>query len=50
MPPSVVWTLSIIEVFFFLSLALAPSLGCNPSQGYFQKNYQAQKGTAKDIF
>jgi len=29
---------------------LPPSVGCDPSQGYFQKNYQAQKGTAKDIF
>jgi hypothetical protein len=34
--PSVAWTLSIIEV-FSMSLALAPSMGCDPSQGYFQK-------------
>jgi len=35
MPPSVVWALSIIEVFFFsMSLALAPNVGCDPSQGY----------------
>ena len=25
-------------------------MGCDPSQGYFQKRYQAQEGTAKDIF
>jgi len=49
MPPSIVWALSIVEVFSMFS-HLPPSVGCDPSQGYFQKNYQAQKGTAKDIF
>jgi len=50
MPPSVVWALSIIEV-FFLSLALAPGVGCDPSQGYLsQEKHKAQKGTANDIF
>jgi hypothetical protein len=50
MPPSVVWALSIIEV-FFLSLSLAPSVGCDPSQGYLsQEKHKAQKGTANDIF
>jgi len=36
MPSSVVWALSIIAG-FFLSLALAPSVGCDPSQGYLSQ-------------
>jgi hypothetical protein len=38
MTPSVAWALSIIEVFFFpISLALAPNVGCDPSQGYLSQ-------------
>ena len=36
---------------FFLSLALAPSVGCDPSQGYFQKNVtQLKKGLQRIYF
>jgi len=47
MPPSVTWTLSIIEVFFAMSLTLSPSVGCDPSQGYFQKILLSSKGVCK---
>jgi len=59
MPPSIVWALSIIDDFFMpprviwaLSiikdfLALAPSVGCDPSQGYFQKTLLGSKGDCK---
>jgi hypothetical protein len=43
MPPSTVWALSIIKDF----LALAPSVGCDPSQGYFQKTLPGSKGDCK---
>jgi hypothetical protein len=38
-----VWALSIIKDF----LALAPSVGCDPSQGYFKKNALGSKGDCK---
>jgi len=54
MPPSIVRALSIVEVFhaprviWALSiikdfLHLPPSLGCDPSQGYFKKNLLGSK-------
>jgi len=50
MHPSVVWALSIVEV-FCISLALASSMGCDPNQGYLsQEMYYAQMGTAKGLF
>jgi hypothetical protein len=37
--------LSIIEVFFSMSLALAPSMGCDPRQGYLsQKSIRLKRG------
>jgi len=47
MPPSVAWALSIIEV-FSMSLAFAPSLGCDLSQGYFQNMLLGSKGDCKE--
>jgi hypothetical protein len=46
--PSIAWTLSITEFFFiYISLALAPYLGSDPSQGYFQKMLLGSKGDCK---
>jgi len=46
--PSVAWALSIIEVFFSMFLTLAsPSVGRDPSQGYFQKMLPGSKGDCK---
>jgi hypothetical protein len=47
MPPSIVWALSNVEFFFSMSLAPAPSVGCDPSQGYFQKILLGSKGDYK---
>jgi hypothetical protein len=43
MPPSIVWALSIIKDFWHLP----PSVGCDPSQGYFKKNALGSKGDCK---
>jgi hypothetical protein len=61
MPPSFVWAPSMIENFLlcpsvlfghFQSLKiffwhLPPSVGCDPSQGYFQKTLLGSKGDCK---
>jgi len=46
LPFSVAWAFSIIEV-FSMFLALASNLGCDPSQGYFQKKLLGSKGDCK---
>jgi hypothetical protein len=46
MPPSIVWGLSIVEVFFLCSRTCPQCL----VKVISKKHYQAQKGTAKDIF
>jgi hypothetical protein len=43
-PPRVIWALSIIEDFFW---HLPPSVGCDPSQGYFQKTLPDSKRDCK---
>jgi hypothetical protein len=43
MPPRVIWALSIIKDFWHLP----PSVGCDPSQGYFKKNALGSKGDCK---
>jgi len=50
MPPSIVWALSIIKEFFFFFGHLPPSVGCDPSQGYFQKTLSGSKGGCKGFF
>jgi hypothetical protein len=45
-PPSIVWALSVVEVFSMFS-HLPPSVGCDPSQGYFQKTLPGSKGDCK---
>jgi hypothetical protein len=49
-PPVLLGHFQSLRFFFLCFSHLPPSVGCDPSQGYFQKHYQAQKGTAKDIF
>jgi len=50
-PPSVAWELPIVEV-FSISLALAPSMGCDPSQGFFfkKKCTRLKKGPQRIYF
>jgi len=50
MPPSIVWGLSIVEVFFLCSRTCPPVWGVILVKVISKKHYQAQKGTAKDIF
>jgi hypothetical protein len=62
MPPSIIWALSIIDDFFMpprviwaLSIIkdfwhLPPSVGYDPSQGYFQKNTTRLKRGLQGIF
>jgi len=48
MPSRVVWALLIIKDFFF---ALAPSVGCDPSQSYvFKKKLLSSNGDYKGFF
>jgi len=50
-PPLLLGHFQSLRVFFSMSLALAPNVGCDLSQGYLsQKKHSAQKGTANNIF
>jgi len=50
MPPRVILALSIVKDFFMpprVIWHLPPSVGCDPSQGYFKKNLLGSKGDCK---
>jgi len=46
-PPVLFGHFQSLRIFF---LHLPPSVGCDPSQGYFQKTLPGSKGTARDFF